>query len=32
MLYEMDKFIEKYTLPKLTQEETENRSNPISNK
>lgn len=28
----MDKFLETYKLPKLTQEETENLSRPVSSK
>ena len=28
-LVEMDKFLEKYNLPRLNQEETENMSRPI---
>ena len=27
---EMDKFLEKYNLPRLNQEETENKSRPIT--
>ena len=30
-LVEMDKFLEKYNLPRLNQEETENMSGPITN-
>ena len=30
-LEEMDKFLEKYNLPKLNQEEIENLSRPITN-
>ena len=30
-LEEMDKFLEKYNLPRLNQEETENMSGPITN-
>ena len=29
-LEEMDNFLEKYNLPRLTQEETENRNRPIT--
>jgi len=29
-LEEMDKFVEKYNLPKLNQEETENLNRPIT--
>lgn len=32
MLHETDKCLEKYSLPKLIQEETENLNNPIANK